>query len=217
MRLSDITHLRLQMNFEFRKYEQKWMPRWLKPKCFCDSRVCLRCAEFWSPVAGCIPEWNWEVQEQFFPAAAWAWALATRFSFICSVASCSVSVLHDCQPDGMLCYSHHPAMLLQAVAAMWKIFALVGFNLVVASSACAAGVVSPSSASILVVCQCSCQLEESASHPTSPSKGSATSVTRHGIDKQAEKSEVISIDFLYEGTRRCFNENSYLERNSTEI
>ena len=26
------------MNFEFRKYEQKWMPRWLELKCFCDSR-----------------------------------------------------------------------------------------------------------------------------------------------------------------------------------
>ena len=69
MKLSNFTHLMPQMNFEFRKYEQKWMPRWLELKCFCDFQVCLTCAEFSNPVAGCIPEWNLEVQEQIFPAA----------------------------------------------------------------------------------------------------------------------------------------------------
>ena len=42
MRASNITNPRLQMNFDSRKFEQKWMSRWLRPTCFCDSRVCLR-------------------------------------------------------------------------------------------------------------------------------------------------------------------------------
>ena len=39
MQLSDITHLKHEMNLVFRKYEQKWMPRSLEVIYICDSRM----------------------------------------------------------------------------------------------------------------------------------------------------------------------------------
>ena len=75
-----------------------------------------------------------------------------------------------------------------------------------AVSACPPGGVSASSALILLLCQCSCWLEESASHPTSPSlfgKGSAI--------QKATSAQPILYSFLSRRrgfTSHCSSDNS---------
>ena len=55
------------MNFESRKYEQKWMPRWLEVNYFCDSRIFWDASNFEIQLHDPFQSGNQRSRSNFFP------------------------------------------------------------------------------------------------------------------------------------------------------
>ena len=66
-RLSNITVWDLSLNLDFRKYEQKWMPRWLEPNYIRDSRIFWDASNFEIQLQNASQSGNQRFRSNFFP------------------------------------------------------------------------------------------------------------------------------------------------------